>query len=298
MVAALGSEWMPISKAIIPAAGFGTRMLPATKAIPKEMVTVVDKPAIQYVVEEAAAAGAREVLVVTGRGKDAILDHFDRAPELEVALAKRAKYEELESVRQTSGLANMHYIRQPEAKGLGHAVGCGEVFVGGEPFFVLLPDDLIDAEVPCVKQLADCRQSEDEAVIAVQAVPWEDTRRYGVVDVDTATGLVWGIVEKPEPGKAPSNLAVVGRYLLQAEIFACLKDITPGAGGELQLTDAIALLIARGHKVRACAFVGKRYDTGTPLGFIEANLGYARKRRDLRDEVDKPQSSLTRKEPL
>lgn len=274
-------------KAIIPAAGFGTRMLPATKSIPKELVTVVDRPAIAYVVEEAVAAGARDVLVVTGRGKEAIADYFDRAPELEDALKLRGKQAALSDVLGAAKLANMHYVRQQQALGLGHAVGCARAFVGSESFFVLLPDDLVDSAVPAALQLKQAMHSAADNVLAVQEVPWEDTSKYGVVSIDATTGLVCGIVEKPKPEAAPSNLAVVGRYILSAEIFSCLDEITPGAGGELQLTDAIALLIRRGLPVRACLLQGKRYDVGSPLGFIEANIGYALKSPDLQAAVRK-----------
>lgn len=275
---------MQIKKAVIPAAGFGTRMLPATKAIPKELLTVVDKPGIQYVVEEAVAAGVTEVLVITGRGKGDIDDHFDRMPELEQVLAAKGRTRELAAVLKPARLAAMHYIRQQQALGLGHAVYCAKAFVGREPFFVLLPDDLIDGGPPCVAELLAAAQ-EGESVIAVQEVPWQETRKYGVVSIDEATGLVRGIVEKPEPHAAPSNLAVVGRYLLQPEVFTCLEQITTGAGGELQLTDALALMIKQGHKIRPCKFSGVRYDTGSPLGFLEANVGMALAREDMRESV-------------
>jgi len=276
---------MKINKAVIPAAGFGTRMLPATKAIPKELLTVVDKPSIQYVVEEAVAAGVTEVLIITGRGKGSLEDHFDRAPELEQVLASKGRKGALAAVVKPATLASMHYIRQQQALGLGHAVLCAKVFVGHAPFFVLLPDDLIMADEPCAAQLVAAMQAEDESVIAVQEVPWEHTDRYGVVSVDSATGQIVGIVEKPRPEHAPSNLTVVGRYLLQPAVFGCLEQITPGAGGELQLTDALALMLKQGHKIRPCKFTGVRYDTGSPLGLLEANIGMALAREDMRAEV-------------
>jgi len=266
---------MKITKAVIPAAGFGIRMLPATKAMPKELLTVVDKPSIQYVVEEAVAAGVTEVLIVTGRGKGSLEDHFDRVPELEQVLAAKGRMEALAAVLKPTTLAAMHYTRQQQALGLGHAVLCAKAFVGQEPFFVLLLDDLIVGHEPCAAQLIGAMQSPDESVIAVQEVPWEHTIRYGVVSIDSATGQITGMVEKPQPEVAPSNLAVVGRYLLQPEVFGCLTQITPGAGGELQLTDALALMIKQGHKLRPCRFLGVRYDTGSPLGFLEANIGMA-----------------------
>ncbi len=275
---------METLKTVIPAAGFGTRMLPATKAIPKELVTVVDKPAIQHVVEEAVASGSTSILVITGRGKGALEDHFDRAPELEAALDKPAKQAALAEVLKAADLATVHFVRQGRALGLGHAVGCASDFVGREPFFVALPDDLVQGEVPALMQLLQIQQSERDSVLAVQPVPWESVSKYGVVKVD-ADGLVSGIVEKPSQENAPSNLAVVGRYLLQPEVFDCLQEITPGAGGELQLTDAIALMIKKGLPVRACTLQGKRYDTGSPLGFIEANVGMALARPGFGEQV-------------
>ncbi len=276
---------MQVKKAVIPAAGFGTRMLPATKAIPKELLTVVDKPAIQYVVEEAVAGGARDILVITGRGKGDIEDHFDRMPELEQALKAKGRKGLLDRIVAPVDLANMHYIRQREALGLGHAVHCAKSFVGQDAFFVLLPDDIIDDEVPCTAQLVAATKGPRESVIAVQEVPWEMTNRYGIVSVDEETGLMTGMMEKPAADVAPSNLAVVGRYLLQPEVFECLEQIEPGVGGELQLTDAIALMIKRGYPVRICKFGGVRYDIGSPLGFLEANIGLALERDDMREQV-------------
>lgn len=276
---------MTIYRAVIPAAGFGTRMLPAAKAIPKEMVPVVDKPAIQYVVEEAVQSGVTEVLIVTGRGKGAIEDHFDRLPELEASLEARGKTEQLAKVLAPAALARISFVRQQQALGLGHAVGCAKGFTGTEPFFVLLPDDLVLSEVPVCRQLLAMMQCPGESVIAVQRVPREDTEKYGVVSIDETTGLINGIVEKPHPSEAPSNLAVVGRYLLQPEVFMHLEQLTPGAGGELQLTDALASMIKAGLPVRACEFVGRRFDTGNPLGLLEANIGMALSRPDMRDRV-------------
>ncbi|MBS3873070.1 MAG: UTP--glucose-1-phosphate uridylyltransferase [Firmicutes bacterium] len=276
---------MTIYRAVIPAAGFGTRMLPAAKAIPKEMVPVVDKPAIQYVVEEAVQSGVTDVLIVTGRGKVAIEDHFDRLPELEACLEARGKTEQLAKVLAPAALARISFVRQQQALGLGHAVGCAKGFTGSEPFFVLLPDDLVLSEVPVCRQLLAMMQSPSESVIAVQRIPLEDTEKYGVVSIDEATGLIKGIVEKPRPSEAPSNLAVVGRYLLQPEVFRHLEQLTPGAGGELQLTDALASMIKAGLPLRACEFVGQRFDTGNPLGLLEANIGMALSRPDMRDRV-------------
>lgn len=275
---------MEVQKTVIPAAGSGTRMLPATKAIPKELVTVVDKPAIQHVVEEAVSSGSTSILVITGRGKGALEDHFDRAPELEAILEKTGKEVALAEVVSAADLARVHFIRQGTALGLGHAVGCARDFVGWEPFFVALPDDLLQGEVPALLQLKHAQLSVRETVLAVQPVPWESVSRYGVVKVDQ-DGLVEDIVEKPSREDAPSNLAVVGRYLLQPEVFDCLDEITPGAGGELQLTDAIALMIKKGLPVRACMLQGKRYDTGSPLGFIGANVGMALARPGLSKQV-------------
>lgn len=260
-------------------------MLPAAKAIPKEMVPVVDKPAIQYVVEEAVQSGVTEVLIVTGRGKGAMEDHFDRLPELEASLEARGKTEQLAKVLAPAALARISFVRQQQALGLGHAVGCAKGFTGAEPFFVLLPDDLVLSEVPVCRQLLAMMQSPGESVVAVQRIPLEDTEKYGVVSIDEATGLINGIVEKPHPSEAPSNLAVVGRYLLQPEMFRHLEQLTPGAGGELQLTDALASMIKAGLPVRACEFVGRRFDTGNPLGLLEANIGMALSRPDMRDRV-------------
>ena len=276
---------MQIHKAVIPAAGFGTRMLPATKVVPKELIAVVDKPAIQYVVEEAISSGVTEVLIITSRGKGPIEDHFDRMPELESMLFSRGKQDACDAACSTTKLGQLFFTRQHEALGLGHAVGRAKAFIAGVPFFVLLPDDLILSEVPSCKQLLDTMHDPNNSVIAVQRVPWKDTQKYGVVSIDPETGLINGMVEKPDPKDAPSNLAVVGRYLLQPEIFEHLDRITPGAGGELQLTDAIASMIAAGHPVRACEFDGVRYDTGHPLGFIEANIGMALHRPDMRVKV-------------
>ncbi len=276
---------MTIRRAVIPAAGFGTRLLPAAKAIPKEMVPVVDKPAIQYVVEEAAQSGATEVLIITARGKTALADHFDRLPELEGILEARGKREALMKVLNPTMLARVSFVRQQQALGLGHAVRCARSFADRGPFFVLLPDDLILSEVPVCMQLTAMLRQAHESVIAVQRVPREDTEKYGVVSIDADTGLVNGIIEKPHPDDAPSDLAVVGRYLLQPDVFAHLERISPGAGGELQLTDALASMIKAGLPVRACEFVGTRFDTGTPLGLLEANIGMAVSRPELKAQV-------------
>ena len=276
---------MTIRRAVIPAAGFGTRLLPAAKAIPKEMVPVVDKPAIQYVVEEAAQSGATEVLIITARGKTALADHFDRLPELEGILEARGKREALMKVLNPTMLARVSFVRQQQALGLGHAVRCARSFADRGPFFVLLPDDLILSEVPVCMQLTAMLRQAHESVIAVQRVPREDTEKYGVVSIDEDTGLVNGIIEKPHPDDAPSDLAVVGRYLLQPDVFAHLERISPGAGGELQLTDALASMIRAGLPVRACEFVGTRFDTGTPLGLLEANIGMAVSRPELKAQV-------------
>lgn len=221
---------MEIGKTVIPAAGFGTRMLPATKAIPKELVPVVDRPAIQYVVEKAVASGATSVLIITGRGKGSLEDHFDRAPELEAALARPGKEAALAEVVNVTKLARVQVVRQGQALGLGHAVSCARDYVGQEPFYVALPDDLVQGQVPALLQLKQAQQSERESVLAVQPVPWESVSKYGIVQIDN-DGLVMGIVEKPRPEEAPSNLAVVGRYLLQPEVFECLDEITPGQVG-------------------------------------------------------------------
>jgi len=271
----------PVRKAVFPVAGLGTRFLPATKAMPKEMLPVVDKPLIQYAVEEAAAAGITQMIFITGRHKRSIEDHFDRAPELEAELAAKGKTELLAIVRDISPEAESFvYIRQPEPLGLGHAVLCAEPVVGDEPFVVILADDLIDAERPVIRQLVDARAARGGgSVVAVEDVPRAETGRYGIVSstaLDDRTSRLSHIVEKPMPDQAPSTLAVLGRYVLEPEVFKHLRDIPRGAGGEIQLTDAIARLVPAGTTY-AYRYEGRRFDCGSKEGFLSATLYYARR---------------------
>lgn len=275
-----------VRKAVIPAAGLGTRFLPATKAQPKEMLPIVDKPTIQYIVEEAVASGIEDILIITGRGKRAIEDHFDKSFELETLLEKKKNYDLLAEVQGISDMADIHYVRQKEALGLGHAVWCARKFIGNEPFAVLLGDDVIDAPVPCLKQLIDAYEATGGAsILGVQHVAWEHVSRYGIVEPgeETAAGYkVKDVKEKPRREEAPSNLAILGRYILHPDIMGILEDTPPGAGGEIQLTDAIRELIKL-HPVVAHPFTGRRYDVGDKLGFLQATVEFALKRPDLRE---------------
>lgn len=273
-----------IRKAIIPAAGLGTRFLPATKAQPKEMLPIVDKPAIQFIIEEAIASGIEEILIITGRNKRSIEDHFDRSLELEAQLRAQGKYDQLKMIEEISDV-QIHFIRQKEAKGLGHAVLCAKQFVGYEPFAVMLGDDLVDSSVPCLSQLMDVYSDMGGSVLGVQEVPEATVSSYGIVKPRTIKPNVWqtmDLIEKPEPGEAPSNLAVLGRYILDPEIFGLLDKTEPGRGGEIQLTDAIRKL-ARIQAVYAFRFEGRRYDIGDKEGFLEATVEQALKRTELRD---------------
>ncbi|MED4841409.1 UTP--glucose-1-phosphate uridylyltransferase GalU [Weizmannia sp. CD-2023] len=271
-----------VRKAIIPAAGLGTRFLPATKAMPKEMLPIVDKPTIQYIVEEAVESGIEDIIIVTGKGKRAIEDHFDNAWELEQNLAEKGKFDLLDKVRYSSNLANIHYIRQKEPLGLGHAVWCARNFIGDEPFAVLLGDDIVQNDPPCLKQLIDQYEETRSSVIGVQQVPEEETHRYGIIAPASKEGRRYQVdkfVEKPKQGTAPSNLAIIGRYLLTPEIFMFLDKQEKGAGGEIQLTDAIQQL-NQIQRVFAYQFEGKRYDVGEKLGFIQSQIEMA-----LQDET-------------
>lgn len=275
-----------IRKAVIPAAGLGTRFLPATKAQPKEMLPIVDKPTIQYIIEEAVASGIKDILIVTGRGKRAIEDHFDKSIELETALEQKGQHELLQKVREISEMVDIHYVRQKEPLGLGHAIWCARSFVGDEPFAVLLGDDVIDAPTPALQQLIECSEQHNGAsVLGVQPVPWEHVSRYGVVALaseNESGGPIQDVIEKPPREKAPSNLAILGRYILDPEIMPILETTQPGAGGEIQLTDAIREL-ARRKPVIAHVFTGRRYDVGDKQGFLEATVEFALKRPELRD---------------
>ncbi|MEH7611756.1 UTP--glucose-1-phosphate uridylyltransferase GalU [Gottfriedia acidiceleris] len=275
-----------VRKAIIPAAGLGTRFLPATKAMPKEMLPIVDKPTIQYIVEEAIESGIEDIIIVTGKGKRAIEDHFDYSFELEQNLLEKEKYSLLEQVKAPSNI-DIHYIRQKEPKGLGHAVWCARNFIGNEPFAVLLGDDIVEAETPGLKQLIDQYNNTYSSVIGVQTVPEEETHRYGIVDPIMQEGRryeVQNFVEKPAPGTAPSNLAIMGRYVFTPEIFMYLEEQSIGAGGEIQLTDAIQKLNSI-QRVFAYDFEGKRHDVGEKLGFIKTTIDFALKHDDLRDDL-------------
>ena len=275
-----------VRKAVFPAAGLGTRFLPATKAQPKEMLPLVDKPTIQYVVEEAVASGLGEIIIVTGRGKRAIEDHFDAAFELEYYLNDRGKVEELAQIKTISELASVSYVRQKEPLGLGHAILCARTLVGDEPFGVFLGDDIIgNTAVPCMRQLLDVFQRYDGPVIAVERVPRERIHQYGVIAGTNIGGNVWEIsdlVEKPQAKDAPSDLAIIGRYVLTPDIFAILADTAADKRGEIQLTDGLRTLRGR-RPMYAVEFEGKRYDTGDKLGFLKATVEFALARPDLAD---------------
>jgi len=278
--------YMRVRKAIIPAAGLGTRFLPATKAQPKEMLPIVDKPTIQFIVEEACASGIEDIIIVTGRSKRAIEDHFDKSYELESELQKNHKEELLHLVQDISNMANIHYIRQKEPRGLGHAIYCAKSFVGNEPFAVLLGDDIVDAEVPCLKQMIEVFNEYKTTILGVQKVPDEDVSKYGIVNckhVEDRVYKVKDLVEKPSKEEAPSNIAILGRYIITPKIFECLENTAPGAGGEIQLTDALKQLASQ-EAMYAYDFIGRRYDVGNKMGFLEATVEYALKRKDLRDE--------------
>jgi UTP--glucose-1-phosphate uridylyltransferase len=278
---------MKVRKAVIPAAGLGTRFLPATKAQPKEMLPLVDKPIIQYGVEEALAAGCEQIIIVTSRGKQSIEDHFDVSYELEKTLEERGKADLLRLVRQISDMVDIAYVRQKEALGLGHAVLTARDLVGNEPFAVLLPDDVIDAEVPCVKQMIEVFDEVQGSVIATQIVEGEAISAYGVLDVKPIKGRFQGklfeihdMVEKPALKDAPSDLAIIGRYILSPAIFETLSETQKGSGGEIQLTDGMRLLLKK-EKMYAYVFKGKRHDTGDKLGFLKATVELALNRQDL-----------------
>ena len=284
---------MKVRKAIIPAAGLGTRFLPATKAMPKEMLPIVDKPTIQYIVEEAVESGIEDIIIVTGKTKRAIEDHFDNSYELEQNLLEKGKLELLEEVQKSSRV-DIHYIRQKEPKGLGHAVWSARKFIGNEPFAVLLGDDIVQAEKPCLRQLMDEYEQTYSSIIGVQTVPDEATHRYGIVDPSLQTGRryqVTNFVEKPAPGTAPSNLAIMGRYILTPESFMFLEKQETGAGGEIQLTDAMQQLNEI-QRVFAYDFEGTRYDVGEKFGFIKTQVEFALKNESIRDDLMRYLSEL------
>jgi len=278
---------MKVRKAVIPAAGLGTRFLPATKAMPKEMLPIVDTPTIQYIIQEAIDSGIEEILIITGKSKRAIEDHFDRNVELELELEKKANEELLKVVRDITDLVDIHYIRQKEAKGLGHAIYCAKTFVGNEPFAVMLGDDVVYTEdTPCLKQMIDVYDQYQTSVLGVQTVKYEDVCKYGIVDGERVSDRVYtvkGLVEKPAVDEAPSNVAILGRYIINPGIFDILAETKPGKGGEIQLTDALKELALK-EDMYAYDFIGKRYDVGNKQGFFEATVETALRRSDLRDE--------------
>lgn len=275
-----------VKKAIIPAAGLGTRFLPATKAMPKEMLPIVDKPTIQYIVEEAISSGIEDIIIVTGRSKRAIEDHFDKNIELEADLEEKNKEELLNIVREVTNLVEIHCVRQKEPLGLGHAIWCARKFINNEPFAVLLGDMIIDSEVPCLKQMMDEQARTGGNMIAVEAVPWKDVSSYGVIKGDKLTdrmNLITDLVEKPKTD-APSNLAMIGRYILEPEIMDILEHQTPGVGGEIQLTDALKQL-AELSRMYSFRYDGTLYDVGSKIGYLKANVDFALKRSGLGDEL-------------
>ncbi|MEC0093598.1 UTP--glucose-1-phosphate uridylyltransferase GalU [Paenibacillus macquariensis] len=278
---------MKIRKAIIPAAGLGTRFLPATKAMPKEMLPIVDKPTIQYIVEEAVASGIEDIIIVTGKGKRAIEDHFDYSFELEHNLESKEKWDLLSEVRKSSEMADIHYIRQKEPKGLGHAIWCARKFIGNEPFAVLLGDDIVESNQPCLKQMIDLYEHYQSSIVGVQPVPWNEVSRYGIVDGVSIEERVYQanrLVEKPAEENAPSNLAIMGRYILTPHIFELLGEQHEGVNGEIQLTDAISRLVEV-ERVLAYHFEGQRHDVGEKLGYIETTIHYALQHHDLREQL-------------
>ena len=278
---------MKLRKAVIPVAGLGTRFLPATKTVPKELLPIVDIPSIQYVVQEAVDAGIEEIIFVTGRGKDAIEDHFDEAPELEQLLIERGNHEMAQTLRKIAEMTEVVSVRQKKPLGLGHAVLCARDLVGDEPFAVMLADDLIESEIPGIRQLLDIFEETSESVIALMEVPQSEVHQYGVIkgrEIKKRLYQVEATVEKPLAKDAPSRMAIIGRYVLRPEIFRILQNLPPGRGGEIQLTDGLAQLV-RERKIFGCEFVGDRYDIGDKFGFVRATVAYALKRPDLKDKV-------------
>ncbi|MBS4195803.1 UTP--glucose-1-phosphate uridylyltransferase GalU [Lederbergia citri] len=280
---------MKVRKAIIPAAGLGTRFLPATKAQPKEMLPIVDKPTIQYIVEEAVESGIEDIIIISGRGKRAIEDHFDKSYELEETLAKKEKFAMLKEVQEISNMVNIHYIRQKEALGLGHAIYVAHRFIGDEPFAVLLGDDIVKSDVPCTRQLMDVYEKYETSIVGVQKVDRKDVSKYGIIapsekSKEESVISIETLVEKPKMEEAPSQYAIMGRYILTPDIFPVLQDLPVGSGGEIQLTDAMNHL-NEVHPILAYNFSGKRYDVGDKLGFIKATIDFALGREDLQGPV-------------
>jgi len=285
---------MKIKKAVIPVAGLGTRFLPATKTVPKELLPIVDIPSIQYVVQEAVEAGIQEIIFVTGRDKDGIEDHFDEAPELEQILADRGQVAMVAMLRRIAEMTEVVSVRQKKPLGLGHAVLCARDLVGNEPFAVMLADDLIDAEIPCIRQLVEIFGETQESVIALMEVPQEEVHQYGVIKGSKLRKRVYQVdatVEKPAAKDAPSRMAIIGRYVLRPEIFTILQNLPTGKGGEIQLTDGLSQLV-RERKIFGCEFEGDRYDIGDKFGFVRATVAYALKRPDLKDRVAEYLKSL------
>ena len=278
---------MKVKKAVFPVAGLGTRFLPATKAVPKELLPIVDIPTVQYVVQEAVESGIKEVILVTGRGKDSIQDHFDLAPELERMLEERGQTETLQALRRVTEMTEVVTVRQKRPLGLGHSVLCARDLVGDEAFAVLLADDIIDSQVPCLRQLLDVFEEKQESVIALLRVPQEEVHRYGIIKGEETAPRQYAIqdmIEKPSPDVAPSQLAIIGRYVLRPEIFAILEKVSPGKGGEIQLTDGL-LQLAQQREVYGYEFVGERYDVGDKIGFVRATVAYALKRPELEGKL-------------
>jgi len=278
---------MKVKKAVIPVAGLGTRFLPATKTVPKELLPIVDVPSIQYVVQEAVDAGIEEIIFVTGRGKDGIEDHFDDAPELEQVLADRGQHELVKMLRRIAEMTEVVSVRQKKPLGLGHAVLCARDLVGDEPFAVMLADDLIDSDKPCIRQLLEIFEQTEESVVALMEVPEMDVHQYGIIKGKVLKERLYQIeatVEKPPAKEAPSRMAIIGRYVLRPEIFSILQKLPSGKGGEIQLTDGLAQLVCE-RKVYGCEFLGDRYDIGDKFGFVRATVAFALKRPDLKDKV-------------
>jgi UTP--glucose-1-phosphate uridylyltransferase len=277
---------MKVRKAIIPAAGLGTRFLPATKAQPKEMLPIVDKPILQYIIEEAVASGIEEILIITGRNKQSIENHFDKSVELELELEAKGKHDLLKEVRKISDMVNIHFIRQKEPKGLGHAIHCAKSFIGDEPFAVMLGDDIVENDKPCLQQMMEMYDQYKTTILGVQEIPKEEAHKYGIIEgkyIEDRIYKVKDLIEKPSVKEAPSNIAILGRYIINPAIFEILEHTQPGKGGEIQLTDALKELAQR-EAMYAYNFEGRRYDVGDKQGFLEATVEFALKRDDLREE--------------
>lgn len=285
---------MRVRKAVIPAAGLGTRFLPATKAVPKEMLPIVDVPTVQYIVQEAVESGIEDIIFVTGRGKNAIVDHFDCYPELEEKLERQGKHDILESLRETNSMAKVVSIRQPDPKGLGDAVLCAKELVGDEPFLVALGDDLVDSAVPCARQMMEAFEKHDKSVVALTRVGEDDVARFGMCGGELIGERVYDLdtmIEKPSKQDAPSNLAIIGRYILKPSIFQYLENTEIGKDGQLQLTDAMARMM-REEGVVGVEFSGERYDAGDLFGFLQANIAFGLKRRDIGPRLKRYMKSI------